>query len=77
MKLTEVIAELWLARRLGLPLSWAGGVTTREMRRDRIRAEILERGLADAIAGNAKGRPETWAEVFQRIYRQPLQQQEI
>ena len=77
MKLTEVIAEMWLARRLRLPLSWAAGVTTREMRRDRIRAAILERGLADATAGNAKGRPETWAQVFQRIYRQPLHQQEI
>lgn len=72
MKLATVTAELWLAYRLRLPLSWDGGVTTFEQRRDRIRAEIIERNLGDAIAGNAKGRPETWAQVFQRIYRQPL-----
>jgi hypothetical protein len=72
MKLGEVIVELWLARRLGLPLSWAAGVTTRDQRRDKIRAAILDRNLADAVAGNAKGKPETWAQLFQRVYRQPI-----
>ena len=76
MKLAAVTAELWLAYRLRLPLNWAAGVTTFEMRRDRIRYEIIDRNLADAIAGNAKGRPETWAQVFERIYRQPLQPKE-
>jgi hypothetical protein len=72
MKLGEVIVELWLARRLGLPLNWAAGVTTRDQRRDKIRAAILDRNLADAVAGNAKGKPETWAQLFQRVYRQPI-----
>jgi hypothetical protein len=72
MKLGEVIVELWLARRLGLPLSWAAGVTTRDQRRDKIRAAILDRNLADAVVGNAKGKPETWAQLFQRVYRQPI-----
>ncbi len=72
MKLGEVIVELWLARRLGLPLSWAAGVTTRDQRREKIRAAILDRNLADAVAGNAKGKPETWAQLFQRFYRQPI-----
>ena len=72
MKLGEVIVELWLARRLGLPLSWAAGVTTRDQRRETIRAAIFDRNLADAVAGNAKGKPETWAQLFQRVYRQPI-----
>ena len=72
MKLGEVIVELWLARRLGLPLSWAAGVTTRDQRRDKIRAAIVDRNLADAVAGSAKGKPETWAQLFQRVYRQPI-----
>lgn len=72
MKLGEVIVELWLARRLGLPLNWAAGVTTRDQRRETIRAAILDRNLADAVAGNAKGKPETWAQLFQRVYRQPI-----
>lgn len=67
---------MWLARRLELPLSWAAGVTTREIRRDRIRAVILDRGLADRVAGTAKGRPETWREIYERVYRSPLQPKE-
>jgi hypothetical protein len=73
MKLGEVIVELWLARRLGLPLSWAAGVTTRDQRRETIRAAILAKGLANDVAGKRPNKtPETWAQVFQRVYARPL-----
>lgn len=76
MKLGEVIVELWLARRLGLPLNWAAGVTTRDQRRDRIRAAILAKGLANDVAGKRPNKtPETWAQLFQRVYGRQLDAQ--
>lgn len=72
-----LVVEAWMARKLGLPLSWDGGVTTREERRERIRAAILERGVADAVAGNAKGRGETWRGLFRRVYGEGLEKQRM
>lgn len=76
MKLASVVAELWIAYQLALPLSWAAGVTTRGQRCDRIRAEILGRNLADRAAGRrVNGSTETWAELFERVYQQPLRKE--
>lgn len=67
----SVQVEAWICSRLKLGLF--DGITTPEQRRERVRKEILGRCLADAVAGRRKGQPcETWADVFQRVYGQPL-----
>lgn len=72
MILADLVAEQWLARRLQMPRSWDSGVTTAEQRRERIRAAILERNIQDTRAGWRQGNPETWAQLFRRVYRTPL-----
>lgn len=72
----KLVIEAWMARKLGMPMSWAGGVTTREERRERIRAEIIEQAREYAIAGKRPTQPaETWGQLFQRVYGQPVNQQ--
>lgn len=44
------------------------GVTTLEERRERIRARILERGVADEVAGVSRGSPETWRALWERVF---------
>ncbi len=69
----NVVVEAWMAQKLGLPMSWDGGVTTREERRERIRRAIVDTGRESAIAGKRAGQPcETWQALFERVYRQPL-----
>ena len=65
-------AEAWLRDRLHAPDLFAG-VTTADERRERVRRAILENGLARECATHtqARGR-ETWAELFARVYGQPL-----
>ena len=45
--LAQFDREQWLAKKLGLK-DFDAGLTTHKQRRERIRQEILERGLADA-----------------------------
>jgi len=77
MNISDLVVEQWLARRLELGLNWASGVTTSDQRREMIRIAILSRGIAGDRAGYRKGQPETWSQLFTRIYRQPLQRREI
>lgn len=64
--------EIWLAGRLGIDDLY-GGVTTREQRRERLREEILNRGMANATVGRGPdGQPESFGRVFERLYRVPL-----
>lgn len=66
--------ENWFARRLkehGREIFF--GSTTPAERKERIRAAILERGVDVAIIGKlANGKPETYAEAFQRFFKEPL-----
>lgn len=72
----NAVVEAWMAYRLGLPPSWDGGITTREERRERIRRAIVGEGRQFAIAGKRPGKPaETWEQLFQRVYGQPLDAQ--
>lgn len=64
--------EVWLARRLGSPALFAGR-TSAEERRERVRAAILERGFADRRAGMRNGTPETFRELFARLWGVPLE----
>lgn len=66
-----VQVESWICDRLRKDLFC--GLTTAEERRERLRAEILERDMAEAVAGRRKGQTcESWAELFERIYGEPL-----
>lgn len=78
MKMADPATEIWMARRLGLPLDWDAGVTTAEQRRETIRLAIIESQRAHQIAGKRQGRPpETWEALFQRVYRKPLEPKEV
>jgi hypothetical protein len=64
--------ESWLCRRLQEPTLF-DGITTPEERRERVRALIERRQLHLAIAGGTNaGKPETWAELFERVYGEPV-----
>lgn len=68
----EIQGELWLAGRLGIDDLY-GGTTTREQRRERIREEILGRGLAQVVLGRGRDRlAETYSRAFERLYGAPL-----
>ena len=69
--------ETWIAWRIGRPDLFAG-VTTPDERRERVRTVILDRGMAEAIAGRREGHPcETWSALFTRVYGVPLEAQEV
>lgn len=69
--------ETWIAWRIGRPDLFAG-ITTPDERRERVRMAILDRGMAEAIAGRREGHPcETWSALFTRVYGVPLEAQEV
>lgn len=67
------IGEMWLARRLGDFGHIFSGVTDPALRKRRIREAIREGALEQGICGRGKGgQPETFSEVYQRLYGEPL-----
>lgn len=65
--------EEWISKQLGWHRGELRFGTTDEfIRRDRIRARIIELGLADATAGRRNGEPESWRALFFRLYREDL-----
>jgi hypothetical protein len=65
--------ELWLAQRLRQHgAAVFEGVTDRDTRRERVRAAILENGLASVVLGRREGKPCTYAEAFVHVYGEPL-----
>lgn len=67
--------ERWIARQLD-PCIFAG-VTTPQVRRERVRSTIVTKNLANVRAGflvSARGhrKPETWGQLFKRVYGQEL-----
>jgi hypothetical protein len=67
-----IATEAWIARRLQRP-DLLAGVTTPDERRERVRQAIVDGRMAMAVAGKRAGQPaETWREVFERVYGQPL-----
>lgn len=65
--------ERYLADRLDIPAHQLyGGLTDPGIRRDRIRARIIALGWQESRAGYRDGEAETWAELFERLYGEPL-----
>jgi hypothetical protein len=69
---TLVNFEAWAERRLDVHLF--KGDTTPDVRRERLRRVILDRGLA-ATAVTAKKGAESWGQIFERMYGLRLDQQ--
>lgn len=67
-------AEIYLTRRLkdhGALIF--EGDTTAQARRERFRSAIVNHGLDCVIVGrNKAGKPETYADLFERIFKDPL-----
>ena len=73
-------AETWLADRLWITGAEVNanlfqGITTPEVRRGSVRDRILELGWEKRRAGYAGDEPETFAELFERMYGQPLHEE--
>lgn len=63
--------EAWIAKRLDQPGLFEG-VTSREMRRDRLKVVLLKRELVESIAGRFDGKPITWRAIYQKLYGEAL-----
>lgn len=63
--------EAWICRHLRLRDLFSGTTST-EIRRDRLRVALLERGLTESIAGKFEGKSVKWAALFERLYHVPL-----
>lgn len=73
--LDDLDREMWLARRLGDFGAIFAGTTDRAIRQARTREAILELNLEHAICGRGPGgKPETFAEVYQRLFGAPLRE---
>ncbi len=71
--MTELRHEIWLAQRLERHgVAVLAGITTSNDRRERIRTAILEHCLSAVIAGSRARKPETYAQLFERLYGEPL-----
>jgi hypothetical protein len=69
MTMLTLNAEAWLVKRLGEHGAKVfDGDTTPEIRRQRIREVIIEQQLPSVVIGRSAGRPETYRQVFERIY---------
>jgi hypothetical protein len=74
-ELQRLAHEQWLAQRLGE--HGAGvftGLTDRDTRRERFRAAILEHGLEAVVVGRHEGKPQTYAQAFERLFGEALKQ---
>lgn len=72
MTTPTVQVESRIAYRLREPTLF-DGITTAEERRERVRQLIERRQLHMAIAGRSpSGKTETWAELFARVYGEPV-----
>lgn len=63
--------EAWICDRLKLRDLFAGSTTT-EIRRDRLKVVLLERGLVESIAGTRDRKPVTWRVLFKTLYAEEL-----
>lgn len=71
--------EAWLIKRLGEHGARVDeGVTGWDTRRERIREVILRESLSEVIIGKSAitGKTETYRQIFERFYEQPLEAKE-
>jgi hypothetical protein len=63
--------EAWVCKRLALRDLFSG-VTTSEIRRDRLKVVLLQRELTEAVAGKFQGKAIKWRELFTQLYGESL-----
>lgn len=68
--------EAWICERLKVRDLFAG-VTTREIRRDRLAVLLEQRKLTDSHAGKIGGKAHTWRELAMRLYGESQLSMEI
>lgn len=75
MNFAQFDAEAYLARRLGEHGRQVFiGSTDSGVRREKFRTAILEHGLDAVIVGrNLAGKTENYAQLFERIFNEPLE----
>ena len=73
----SIDSEIWLLERLraqSVSIDPFDGDTDTAERAERVRHAIIERGLAQVIAGRGKDkRPRTFAQTFEQLYGRPLE----
>lgn len=73
LKTDSVDAELWLIGRLRNHVAQIfTAETDPDTRRERLRRAIVNAELDDIIVGKHDGKPENYAQVYERIYGVPL-----
>jgi hypothetical protein len=71
--MSSLDAEIWLVARVRQHITGIfDGVTDQKIRKDRMRRVLRDNGLDCVIAGNKDGKPETYAEVYRRLYGESL-----
>lgn len=68
---SDSLTEGWIAGRLALPELFMGHTST-EIRRDRLKVVLLERGLTESIAGRLDGKPTKWRDLYKLLYSEEL-----
>ncbi len=63
--------EAWICKTLRLRDLFAG-VTSTSVRRDRLKAVLLERGLTNSHAGTRAGKSITWSQLLEQLYGEAL-----
>lgn len=63
--------QVWIEKKLGRP-GLLDGKTNNVIFRDRLRAYLLSHELGSAPAGKKGGADESWAQLFARLYSEPL-----
>lgn len=63
--------EAWICARLNLRDLFVG-ITSREVRRDRLKAVLIERGLIESIAGTHERKPVSWRAMFKQLHGEEL-----
>lgn len=76
MKLTgaqEIAVQSWVQRRLVAQITAIfEGLTDPQLRWERIRQVISANGFGPVILGRHDGKPETYAQFFERVFGEPL-----
>lgn len=67
----DAALEQWICKQLQLRDLFSGTTTT-EIRRDRLKVVLLERGLTNSNAGKHDGKTMTWSTLFRELYGEDL-----
>lgn len=74
----ELLSELWMAKRLGQHGAHIQtGLTTPDIRRERMRAAIQQVGPQVIAGRDSSGKSLSYCEAFEKLYRVPFASVEV